>query len=353
MAEAIPAPADGGYPLPAGLRPTSYLRSVSSCPPEYAGMPVRDVIAQIDVARQNRATAAEQEVLAAGFRSRTPAAAAEPGTGFESGGVLDVRAPGAGLAGLTASFPRDGPLAVLDDDELIGVMRAWKRLESWCSASLLTTVAELARRRPARGTAAAAPGGLPGQGSEFANDEVAAALTLTSQAADTCTALSLDLAIRLPATARAHHAGLIDYAKARLIAEATRILSDDDARQVEARVLPKAAEQTTGQLRAALARAVIAVDPQAAARRREEALKDPRVRRWQEDAGTSALAGYRLPPADVLAADQQLTARARTLRDAGVPGTIEELRARAYLDALLDRGSTLTRPPSPATSRPD
>jgi len=121
-------------------------------------MPVRDVIAQIDVARQNRATAAEQEVLAAGFRSRTPAAAAEPGTGFESGGVLDVGAPDAVLAGLTDSFTRDGRLAELDDDELIGVMRAWKRLESWCSASLLTTVAELARRRPAEGTAAADSG---------------------------------------------------------------------------------------------------------------------------------------------------------------------------------------------------
>ena len=144
MAEAIPAPADDGYPLPAGLQPTSYLGPVSSCPPEYAGMPVRDVIAQIDVARQNRATAAEQEVLAAGFRSRTPAAAAEPGTGFESGGVLDVGAPDAVLAGLTDSFTRDGRLAELDDDELIGVMRAWKRLESWCSASLLTTVAGFA-----------------------------------------------------------------------------------------------------------------------------------------------------------------------------------------------------------------
>src|SRR6201996_2247968 len=220
MAEAIPAPADGGYPLPAGLRPTSYLRSVSSCPPEYAGMPVRDVIAQIDVARQNRATAAEQEVLAAGFRSRTPAAAAEPGTGFESGGVLDVSAPDAMLAGLTDSYTRDGRLAELDDDELIGVMRAWKRLESWWSANLLTAGPNRPRPRPAEGPAAAAPGEFPGQVSEFASDEVAAALPLTSQAADTCTALAVDLAIRLPATARAHHAGLIDYAKTRLIAEA-------------------------------------------------------------------------------------------------------------------------------------
>jgi hypothetical protein len=249
------------------------------------------------------------------------------------------------LAGLADAVTRDGRLAGLDDDELIGVLRAWQRVESWASASLLTAVAELARRRPAGRTAPTAPGQFPDQISEFASDEVAAALTLTSRAADGRTELALDLAIRLPGTFRAHHEGLIDYLKARLIADATRILSDDDARRVEAQVLARAAGQTTGQLRAALARAVLAADPRAAARRREEAQKDPRVRRWQEDAGTAALAGYNLPPADVLAADQQLTARALTLRDAGLPGSVEELRARAYLDALLDRDSA-----APATT---
>ena len=85
------------------------------------------------------------------------------------------------------------------------------------------------------------------------------------------------------------------------------------------------------------------------------------MRRWQEDAGTAALAGYGLPPADVLAADQQLTARARALRDAGLPGSLEKLRARAYLDALLDRDSAPVASPaplpapagSPAASLPD
>src|SRR6202012_2399755 len=54
----------------------------------------------------------------------------------------------------------------------------------------------------------------------------------------------------------------------------------------------------------------------------------------------------------VLAADQQLTTRALALRDAGLPGTVEELRARAYLDALLDRASTppATAPPAPRPS---
>ncbi|HEY6498907.1 MAG TPA: DUF222 domain-containing protein [Streptosporangiaceae bacterium] len=242
---------------------------------------------------------------------------------------------------------RAGRLAELNDDELIGVLRAWRRLESWCSAGGLATIAELARRRPADKTPPAPPGQFPAQVSEFVSDEVAAALTLTGPAAGVLSEVALDLAIRLPGTFRAQRAGIIDYPRARLIAESTRILTDEQARQVEAKILPAAGEQTTGRLRAALARAVIAVDPQAATRRREEAQKDPRVRRWREDAGTAALAGYSLPPADVLAADQRLTDRAVALRDAGLPGSLEELRARAYLDTLLGRDSTPPADPAP------
>ncbi len=74
-------------------------------------------------------------------------------------------------------------LALLDDDELIGVLRAWPRLESWCASGMLTAVAELARRRPADRTPSAAPREFPVQLSEFTSDEIAAALTLTSRTA--------------------------------------------------------------------------------------------------------------------------------------------------------------------------
>ena len=100
-------------------------------------------------------------------------------------------------------------------------------------------------------------------------------------------------------------------------------------------------------MRATLARTILAIDPEAAQRRREQAQKDPRIRRWREDVGTAALAGYGLPPADVLEADLHLTERALDLREAGLPGTLGELRARAYLDALLGRHPTPTQPAGP------
>ncbi len=246
----------------------------SSCPPEYADVPTSELFAAIDAQRRARATNTD-ETLDAGFRPRMPADPSPSGSGFESGGILDVCPPDGSLAGLADAATRDGRLAELDDDELIGVLRAWHRLESWCSSGTLAAIAELARRRPAPQAAPAPPGSFPDHLSEFTSDEVAAALTLTARAADIYRDLALDLAIRLPGTAQALHEGIIDYPRARLIADLTRVLSDEDARRVEAAVLPTAGTQTTGQLRAAVSRAVLAADPTAATKRREEAQKDP------------------------------------------------------------------------------
>src|ERR1700761_699639 len=279
-------------------------------------------------------------------RMAIPPAPLRPGSGFEADGPLDLGPPSESLAARADAVTFDGALVSLDDDELIGVARAWRQLESWCGAGLLTVIAELARRRPAERSLPAAPGEWPVQLSEFISDEIAAALTMSSRTASTHLDLAVDLAIRLPRTMRALRAGAIDFLRARVIADATRVLADDQAREVEARIFPAAEQKNSGQLRAAVARAVQAVDPEAATRRRIEAQKDPRVRRWQENAGTAALGGFGLPPADVLEADQRITAQALALRDAGLPGSLEELRARAYLDTLLGQDSTPS-PPGP------
>ena len=89
-------------------------------------------------------------------------------------------------------------------------------------------------------------------------------------------------------------------------------------------------------------------DPDAARRRREEAEKDPRVQLWREDAGTAAICGYGLPPDAALAAGQAITTAALDLKAAGLPGTMDQLRARAYLDALLGQDSR----PAPASPPP-
>ena len=133
--------------------------------------------------------------------------------------------------------------------------------------------------------------------------------------------------------------------KVRIIAAATQLLDPGEARAAEALVLDRAGTLTPGGLRAAIARAVMQVAPDRARKRREEAAKDARVERWAEDSGNAALVGRELPPAEVLAADQRVSWWARQLRKAGLAGSMDELRARAYLDILLGIDS---RPAPPA-----
>jgi hypothetical protein len=117
------------------------------------------------------------------------------------------------------------------------------------------------------------------------------------------------------------------------------------ARKAEAVVLPRAGGMTTGQLRAALRRAVLAVDPEAATRRRKTAArKDAAVHLWQEPSGNCALAGRELPPAEAIAVDRRLTAQARWLQARGLAGTIEYLRSAAFRAGLAGRPLTTLLP---------
>ena len=139
-----------------------------------------------------------------------------------------------------------------------------------------------------------------------------------------------------PGTRQALHEGIIDACKAQVIAEATRCLDAAAAAAAEAAIVPdRVTGKTPGQIRAEIARAVLKADPAAARQRREQAQKDARVELWREDAGTAAIVSFGLPPDEALAADQQITSRALDLKAAGVPGSMNALRVRAYLDALL------------------
>ena len=261
------------------------------------------------------------------------------GCGFAAGGAADDLAAGAALAGLTGRTYADG-LDRLDDDELIGVLRAARRLASWSAGMELAAVADLAARRTAEAEAAGdcAP-------AEHIGDELAAALTLTARASDALLDLALALR-RLPATMAALATGAIDRHKAAVIADELGGLRDADAARVEAEVVPDAPGQTTGQLRAATRRAVLRADPAAARERKERAEREARVEKWGEQAGTAALAGRDLPPAEVLAADQNLSALARSLRHAGADGTMDQLRAQVYLALLTCQPLTALLPPS-------
>ena len=255
------------------------------------------------------------------------------GVGFAAGGVLDEMGPGRGWRRPITAAAADGN-DKLGESELIGVLCAWRRMSSWAAAGETAAVMDCSS-----GVRQAAADGATSQLAEHINDELAAALTLTGRSADRLISMSSGLA-RLGEVHAALERGHIDWAKACLFVSELATLADDDvAREIASRLLGRAGAGgwTTGQLRAALRRAVLSADPQAADRRREEARKDAEVQSWDEPSGNAALAGRELPPADVIAADSRLTALARWLQDRGAVGTLSQLRAAVYLALLADR----------------
>ena len=277
--------------------------------------------------------------------------------GFGSGQPLDVLRPGPVLAG-EADRAHTGALRAVSDDELTGMIKAWRRLSSWATARELSAIAEFARRRPEEDTesdfarhararraasgppqaatqassaqtaqtggalpaaqaapadatagahpaaqapaasaggadgaspagqaGAAAPagganpsaqaapaaaatsagganpagqaeacgGGQPAAGpgfpeviSAFASYELSLALTLTGRSAEAYLDFSVELATKLPKTMAALEAGQIDIIRARIIAEATHVLSNEHTAAVEDRIFPAPGSRPAG-----------------------------------------------------------------------------------------------------------
>jgi len=239
----------------------------------------------------------------------------------DAGGALDAMLPGSELASHAARARRD--LAKLSDDALIGLMDGARRMEAWSAELKHAAVAELDARRV----------DADGAEGEHVTSEVGAALRQTRRSAQITLERARGLERLAPVAALLAN-GVIDMPRADALLRRLELLSDEHAAIVLDRILPRAGEMTTGELGAACDRAIIAVDPQAALRRREKAQKEARVELWTEGSGTAALAGRDLPPADVIAADKRLDADAQWLRNHGVEGSWDQLRAMAYTARL-------------------
>ena len=285
-----------------------------------------------------------------GSARRVPGSSGSPAGGFGAGQPLDVAPGGSALLGFADRVAGDEKrLGAATDDEIIGLICALDRAEASACSLKHAALAELIRRRPAPGCPLQGQARMPECWAEFAADEVRWALAGTRYEADAMLDLARALEVKLPGTKEAFRTGVLRQSKAEIIARATQVLDPGEARAAEAMVLGRAGRLSPGGLRAAIVRAVMEVAPDKARKRREEAVRDARVERWPEDSGNAALAGRELPPAQVLAADQRITWWARQLKAAGLEGSMDELRARAYLDLLLDQDSRPATPATPAT----
>jgi hypothetical protein len=228
----------------------------------------------------------------------------------------------------------------VDDWDLVELIQAWERLASWVAAQQLAAIAELARRRPRdlldrpAGRVDLGHPGLP-EISEFAVDELAAALRLSRPAAGARLHAAVELR-RLPGTAAALRDGAIDMPKVRAVVDAVGALDDATAQAVEERVLTRADRQTVGQLRASLARAVLAVDAAAAEERHQRAVAGRQVTVRPLPDGMAEL--WALLPADAAAAVYERIDRVARGAPARDPRGMDARRADALVTAVLAPG---------------
>jgi hypothetical protein len=224
----------------------------------------------------------------------------------------------------------------LDENALAGLAAAARRLTSCAQAAELAAVAQItARAAAADWRIGVAADGRPARVGRDALSQVALALMLNDYDSADWADLAVTLSWRLRATGAALAAGRIDLRRARLIATATSVLSDDDARQVEAAILPDAGSKSPAQLRKRLSQAVIAADPDAAERRRENSQRHAQVSLYGDDNGTATLAGTGLPTVEAAAAMARITAMARAMIAAGQIGGLDLHRARVMIGLLL------------------
>jgi hypothetical protein len=234
-------------------------------------------------------------------------------------------------------------LAQHGDNALLGLIRGWRKVASLAAAAEMAAVNEFSRRRHDQ---AKAEGAWDSTAIDAADVELAAALTLTTRS----TQLLMDRAAmlrELPATAVALAAGQIDWPRALVLINGLAGQDPGFVCRIEQQLIGRAPQQTTGQLRAALNRALLAADPEAAERRRQNEEQHARVERGPEPGGVTALlAGRCLPVTDTVTAWNRITALARQLRAAGADGDLDQLRVHVYL-ALLN-GQTITAPAADA-----
>ena len=169
--------------------------------------------------------------------------------------------------------------------------------------------------------------------------ELMMALGISKGHAESLQLLATRLVRVLPETLAMLESGRLDLTRARLLAEATEVLDDAHARQVQALLLPRVGDgpwdgPSPRAWRARVQRAVITVDPDSARRRRESAIRCRLVQAWAVGDGTGVLQ-ITGRDVDIATADRVITDLAHAwgfLGPDGEPLSMDQRRADAVMD---------------------
>ena len=182
-----------------------------------------------------------------------------------------LRSPDVAAAAVALLDPSgDGLDAVLvlgarrmSDTGLVDALVACERLLAAVAGKQQEFLAEIARRDP--------------DGELYLRDEVACALELAPATAGQRLDVAVELSGRLADTGELLSAGYLSYANARALAHAVQELPDEVVLKVQYRVLPRGCDQTPGEFKAAVRRAVAKFDRKDEAARHAQAFTDRNV----------------------------------------------------------------------------
>ena len=266
-------------------------------------------------------------------------------SGFAKDGRWDACPPSAALAGaLEAASGPEWYCPGASRDEMIGLLRQWQALESWAAAGKLGVLRALVREDDQPLPGGGYHGDLPDGWTRSLTHQVALALAMPAASADKLMWLAWDLQAALPGTGALLAGGDLTLAKARAVDSALNLLGARDAAEAEAMIVPELPGKTYGQVQKLAAQAAVAVDPEAAARRRDDAERNKcRVQVFREETGAAALSGRDMPTDQTLAAHASVCARAQEYKDSGAfpeDTRMDQFRVAAYLDLLNNLPAT-------------
>ena len=199
-------------------------------------------------------------------------------------------------------------------------------------------VAEFARRREEQFEASKARGDrVRSRDGEYPAEELGFEMTATAYSAAVLIDMAQNIAGRPPCTLAGMAAGRIDRDRRRVISNATVHLPDDLAAVADKALADAAPEMRLADLQQKAGRAEARLDPEGVQARKDEARRDRRVELRREDSGAACLAGRELDPADALAGKASIDAEAVRLRNAGMDGTLAQIRAMILIDRIHQR----------------
>jgi hypothetical protein len=178
------------------------------------------------------------------------------------------------------------------------------------------------------------PAGAARGFSEFASDEIAAELRMSTGTAHAQLDLAVALSSRLPGTLAALEAGEIDLRRAKAMADVTAPLSGEQAAAVEQRVLARGGRGSHETFRRAVRTELLKVDPDGAEQRRRQQRRLRGVFHRPAEDGLAELTAV-LPAEHATAIYQRITSLARHAAGPGDPRSLDERRADVLVDLLL------------------